>query len=350
MHARPNTTILLKEGTYRLRRMIDINTSDVVLRGERGDPDRVMLLGAGMNERQVGVALSLSASRITLADITVGNVGFHGIQVRGEKRADHCMFHNVRVINTGQQLLKGSMGSDGRGPHRGTVACSRFAYSSHAPSDYTNGVDVLGGRGWTVRQTIFQRIRGPEGRPQAGPAILFWRGSAETLIEGNLVLDCYRGIALGLTNQPEGGQGNQAAFSDHLCGAIRRNVVWNLNRWADEPIEANACPGVRIEHNTVLVEGKMPWSISVRFPSTDADVLNNLTNRRIMARDGARLAEQGNITDARHEWFVDPSRGNLQLSRDELPPVDAAVDPAEETAPFLGGAPDVGAYEYRSPQ
>ena len=94
----------------------------------------------------------------------------------------------------------------------------------------------------------------------------------------------------------------------------------------------------------------MPWAISVRFSSTDADVRNNLTNRRIMARDGARLAPQGNITDARHEWFVDPSRGNLHLSRDELPPVDAAVGPVEATVPFVGGAPDVGAYEYRSPQ
>jgi len=44
--------------------------------------------------------------------------------------------------------------------------------------------------------------------------------------------------------------------------------------------------GVTIENNTVLVEGSLPWSISVRFPLTSGVVRNNLTNRQVLARDG----------------------------------------------------------------
>src|SRR5690606_10871477 len=85
--ARPGTTILLRDGTYRLRRMLDVAAPDVVLRGASGDLARVVLGGTGMAERQVGVALSVSAPGMVLADLTVGGVGRHGVQVRGESGA-----------------------------------------------------------------------------------------------------------------------------------------------------------------------------------------------------------------------------------------------------------------------
>jgi hypothetical protein len=350
--ARPGTTILLDDGVYLLDRMLDLPVPDLVLRGKSGDRSRVVFRGQGMEERQVGVALSVSAPRVTLADLSVGAVGYHGVQVRGEQGADSVVLHNLRVVDTGQQLLKGSMSEDGRGPHEGLVACSVFEYSNHAPSDYTNGVDVLGGRGWVVRDTLFRRIRGPQaGGWASGPAVLFWKQSAETTVERNIVVDCYRGIALGL----EAGQGGSASF-DHRGGLIRNNAVCNLHPWADEGIEANGAPGVRIEHNTVLVEGKMPWSISVRFSGTDAWVRNNLTNRPIVARDGARLKQEANINNARPDWFDDPGQGSLRLSRGDLPAIDAGIPITEihqdlDLRPrVIGNGPDAGAFEFDEPR
>lgn len=346
--ARPGTTILLEDGVYPLDRMVDLGVPDLVLRGKGGDRSRATLRGRGMDERQVGVAISVSAPRVTLADLTVGAVGLHGIQVRGETGADRMVLHNVRVVDAGQQLLKGSCGEDGRGPLEGLVACSAFEYSDHAPSNYTNGVDVLGGRGWVVRDSLFRRIRGPREEGWAsGPSVLFWKGSSGTTVERNIAIDCFRGFALGLTGGPDG----PGPF-DHRGGVIRNNVVCNLNPWADEGIEANGCPGVRIEHNTVLVEGKMPWSISVRFPASTGLVRNNLTNRPIVARDGGRLAVEANVTDARRDWFVDPDRGNLRLARDGLPAIDVGVPIPEGPRDLdlgpraLGKAPDAGAFEF----
>ena len=165
-------------------------------------------------------------------------------------------------MDVGQQLLKGSYAPNGRSADFGLIACSLFEFSSNAPSSYTNGVDVIGARGWTVRDSAFRRIRGPESdRWRAGPAVLFWGGSEDTVVERNLVADSSRGIALGLA--PRAG----ADAFDHRGGVVRDNVVLNMHPWADEGIEANAADGAIIEHNTVLTRNAtVPWSIAARFP------------------------------------------------------------------------------------
>ena len=82
------------------------------------------------------------------------------------------------------------------------MACCLLEYSDHAPSDYTNGVDVLNGEGWTVRDNTIRRIRGPRAQGcRAGPAILFWDTRATRSSSATWLVDCYRGIALGLVQE-----------------------------------------------------------------------------------------------------------------------------------------------------
>jgi hypothetical protein len=335
--------------------MLDVAVPDIVIRGASANAEAVVVRGQGMGERQVGVAVSISAPRVTLADLTVGFVGYHGVQIRGERGASNAVLHNVQVIDTGQQLVKGSIGADGHGPDHGLVACSHFAYTGHAPSDYTNGIDVLGGSGWIVRDSRFDRIRGPQATGwAAGPAILFWANSVETVVERNIVRDSFRGIALGLVPVQGDPQAGDRKF-DHQGGTIRQNIVVNLHAWADEGIEANAARDVRIDHNTVLVEGRLPWSISVRFPMTTAWVRNNLSNRSVGLRDGGRAERAGNIDKARQAWFVDAPQGNLRLRSGVTAPVDVGVPSAEIDLDFdrhpraIGSAPDAGAFERQQP-
>src|SRR5207247_2028246 len=129
---------------------------------------------------------------------------------------------------------------------------SVFEYTENAPSNYTNGIDVLKGRNWLVRDNWFMRIRGPaSGRYSAGPAILFWGGSSGTMVERNTIIDSFRGIAFGLGPAASGIPGAGGAAYDHQGGWIRNNVVVNVSTWADEGIEANAADAVAIDHNTV---------------------------------------------------------------------------------------------------
>jgi hypothetical protein len=346
---KPDTTILLDNGVYRLAgNQLDLAVPGLVLRGKSGDRSKVILRGNGMTERMVGI--SVSAPDVVVGDLTVSDVGFHGVQVRGENGASNVVIHNVRILDVGQQLIKGSTAPGSKPCRNGLVACSLLEYSNHAPSDYTNGVDVLNGEGWTVRDNVILRIRGPQAQGwRAGPAILFWGGSRDTVVERNWLRDCYRGIALGLA--PESNLGSNQL--DHEGGLIRRNAVCNLNPWADEGIEVNASPSVRVEHNTVLVEGKVPWSISIRFPLESARVCNNLSNRQIILRDGAKADLKGNVATAQRNWFVDAGRGDLRLARSDLPAIDSGV-PIPETdvdagrpPSFSGSAPDAGAFEYR---
>jgi hypothetical protein len=76
---------------------------------------------------------------------------------------------------------------------------------------------------------------------------------------------------------------------------IRNNTVENAYAWADEGIEVNAGSEVLVENNTVDVTGRIPWSISIRFPESFARVVDNKIARIVIARDGARVEESRNI-------------------------------------------------------
>jgi hypothetical protein len=339
---------------YEISRMLDIRASGVTLRGRSADPSKTIIRGDGMSNDRVGVALSVSAPGVTIAHLSVGMVRHHGIQVRGETGASGLRVYAVRIFDTGQQLLKGSFEPNGRTADNGIVECSTFEYSDHAPSDYTNGIDLIGVKDWVIRDNRFERIRGPrDGRWSAGPAILLWGGSEGTVVERNVVVDCFRGIALGLgaraSDTPRGGDPDV----DHRGGLIRQNVVLNLNEWADEGIEANAAPGVTIEFNTVLVEGRLPWSISIRFPSTSGVARNNLTARRITFRERGTATLEGNVDAAARSWFLDALSGNLRLAGTAVRAIDAGVPVTEPQEDFdglpraVGERPDAGAFEYQ---
>ena len=196
--AKPGTTILVEDGVYQLNgAQLDIPVSGLVLRGKKGQQSRVFIRGRGMAERIV--AISVSAPEVTVADLTISQVGFHGIQVRGESGASGVVIHRVHILDTGQQLIKGSKAEGSKPCRDGLVACSTLEYTDSAPSDYTNGVDIINGERWVVRDNILRRIRGPRaGGYRSGPTILFWGGSRDTIVERNWLVDCYRGIALGL--------------------------------------------------------------------------------------------------------------------------------------------------------
>jgi hypothetical protein len=185
----------------------------------------------------------------------------------------------------------------------------------------------------------------------SGPAILLWGASAKTTVERNLIVDSFRGIALGLAPGGTPYARNGIKEYDHLGGIIRQNVLVNMNGWADEAIEANGTRETRIEHNTVLVEGTAGWSIGVRFPNATALVRNNLTNRPILERNGGHATSAGNIFDAARTWFVDPARADLHLTGAAGRAIDAGVAIPDIDLDFdrrprvTGRAPDVGAFE-----
>jgi len=352
------STIALADGVYRLPRgrSIEITVPGLTIRSASGRREAVRIEGGA-------IGIAINADNVTIADLTLSGARFHAIQVRGERRVSGTRIYNVHALDSGQQIIKVSAGDGARGESAGDgeIACSLLEYSDYnrgagmTPGSYTNAIDILAARGWVVRDNRIRRIRSREG--PAGPAILVWRAARDTRIVRNVIVDSWRGIALGLARPNAGSRGGAAVGYDHRDGVVENNVVLALTEPADAAIESNFAVGSRIEHNTVYyapgLAHAVGWSIEYRFEPTTAVIRNNLTNRPIVRRRPvprrpALLA--GNLTTARAGWFRDIAGGDFHLVPG-APAVDAGVADTEVTADIdgelrpQGAAPDPGADE-----
>jgi len=336
-NAAPGTTILIASGTYYIQDTIQVLHNNVTIRSRTGKRGDVILDGGGMLTGQTHV-IYVDADDVTIADLTIRNAGEHGVSVQGR---DRVTLYNLHILDTGYQLVKVNPLYDGS--QDGLLACSRLEYSSTAPEDYTNGISAHDAHNWVVRDNEWYRIRTPNNVP--APAILFWSGSSNTLVERNLLVDCYQGIAFGNASHGAG---------DHSGGVVRNNFIYASLRH-DSVIEMVHATGWLVANNTALLlnpEPGMNWGMEARFADTSGTFAYNLTNRSVINRDGAAGVMTGNITSATSAWFNDPAAGDLHLRPTASGAINQAGALAQvsddfdgETRP-IGSAPDVGADEY----
>jgi hypothetical protein len=355
--ASPDTTLLLADGIYRLapNQSLEVKVPRITIRSASGNREAVIIEGGYNN-------ISVNADDCTVADLTLRNPRFHNIQIRGERGVKRTKIYNTHLLDAGQQFVKVSTGdgTSGQFADEGLVACSLIEYTTYSqgtgvsPPHYTNGVAILAGRGWVVRDNVFRRIRSKNG--PAGPAILAWKNAMGTVIQRNLILDSWRGIALGLGLPNERTRGGLEAAYDHQNGLVENNVILALHEPADAAIENNFALNSRIVHNTVYyneaIKHAAHWSIEYRFSPTTAVIKNNLTNLPIIRRlpyPAQEAIVEGNVTEAKENWFQDLMSGDIHLLRG-APAVDKGVplevvDIDGNMRPF-GTAPDAGADEF----
>jgi hypothetical protein len=165
-----NTTILIADGTYDLSNslIIDGGVPDVTIRGESGNRDAVVLRGRGMTNSSFGNTphgfLIRRSNRVTIADLTIRDFYFHNIQIQGEQNAQATRLYNLKLVDSGEQLVKVSSGGP-PAPYAddGIVECSYLGYTNRSRDWYTNGVDVLAGARWIIRDNVFENIRAGSG-------------------------------------------------------------------------------------------------------------------------------------------------------------------------------------------
>jgi len=358
-HGKPGITLLLEDGLYQLSvdQSIEIEVPNLTLRSLSGNRDAVTIDGGRNN-------VSINANGVTVAEVTLRRPNFHNVQVRGERGVLGARIYRVHAVDSGQQLVKVSTGDGriGKFGDGGLVACSLLEYStvSHgtavSPPSYTNGIDILAGKGWVIRDNVLRRIRSASG--PTGPAILVWRNSQDTVVTRNLIVDCWRGIALGLMSPDRLARGGPGVVYDHQNGLVDHNVILALREPADAALETNYARNTRIIHNTIYykpgLRHEVSWSIEYRFAPTTAVIRNNLTNLPIRKRfpfpDRDAVIE-GNLTDAQTHWFRALNNEDVHLVPGS-PPIDQGV---RDPGPFLdidgangalGGAPDAGADEF----
>jgi hypothetical protein len=313
----PGDTIFLEDGVYALSSSgtIVVRTAGLTIRSLSGDRTAVIVEGWGI-QADGHNGFWVAANDVTIADLTVQNVGWHCIQT--DVDVDQLTVSNCVLRDAGEQILKVPAASGVDHSDEGLVEGCLFEYSARVgPQYYIGGIDVHRGRGWIVRDNQFRYIRSPSGSI-AEHAIHFWNDSRDTLVERNLIVDCDRGIGFGL------------GTSTHTGGTIRNNMIFHTGNplpdgspgFDDVGIGLESAPGARVFNNTVYF-GHGYNAIEYRFSNTTGvEIANNLTNRPIIQRNSAAAVLLSNITDARSDWFVDAAAGDLHLAF----PVDTVVD------------------------
>ncbi len=336
-NAAPGTTIWIEPGTYNMSDFVHIVNSGIALRGSTGERGEVILDFGGMAGGHFGILVE--ADDVTIADLTIREASDHGVSIQG---SDRPLLYNLHILDIGDQLVK--VNPAGNGSEDGVLACSRLEYTTTAPDEYTNGISAHDAHRWTVRDNEWLRIRTPGNSPV--PAILFWSGSSDTIVERNLLVDCYQGIAFGNASHGVG---------DHTGGIVRNNIIF-ASLQHDVVIEMVHATGWLVAHNTAYLLNPAPgltWGMETRFADSSGTFAYNLTNLAILGdRDGAAGTLTGNLTGADSTWFIDAAGGDLHLTPTATSAIDQAVTLAEVTLDYdgqarpYGSAPDVGADEW----
>jgi len=342
-----NTTIVIAPGTYSLAATLYINGTftNVGIRGETANRNDVVLVGKGMTAAAdggvpFGIWVGGNVRGVTIANLTIRDVYYHAIMLNAG--AQSPLIHNVRLVNAGQQIVKSSPDGMGGGVDNGIVEYSVIEYDTTSRDDYTNGVDVHTGDNWIIRHNLFRNVRAPQGQ-LAGPAILMWNGSTNTLVDGNTFVNCQREIALGLVERTP---------NDHTGGIVRNNFIYR-DAPGDSAIYVADSPGTQVLHNTILISHTYASPIEYRFPHTTGVVIaNNVLDGSVTARDGAAGSVSGNYTSAAAALFVNPAAGDLHLrltatillNKVATPPPAAGADWDGQSRP--AGSTDIGADEY----
>ena len=340
-------TILIADGTYNLNNGFWITGSDFIIRSQSGNRDAVVLNGKGMSGG-VSHIFWILGENTTIADISFGNVANHAIQIMGEsaRSADDITVYNVRIFDTGEQMIKGS--SDGiDGAADGIVECSLLEYTnSFGPQWYIGGIDIHRGSNWIVRNNTFKNIRSPEaGSGPSEHAVHFWNNSENITVESNTIINCDRGIGLGLGDSSVHG------------GVIRNNMIYNNGQGLNDDvgIGLESADNILVYNNTIFFDSDYPNAIEYRFEATTGtEIYGNLSNRAISQRNNGQATLQNNITTASADWFINAPNGDLHLADaissvvDQGLFIDGLDVDIDGDSRNLGTAPDIGADEFNS--
>jgi len=366
--------IRLADGTYPVSSdvVMQLVAPNVTLISASRDASKVTIDGGAHTAREI---LQIGASNVTIAHVTIKNARDHLVHYT-PRTADITSgaLYGVVLVDAGQQFVKSNPGGTGGTFHVDgvTVACSSFlmtpagrAYVPMNPSNasypcYTGGIDAHAARDWRVRRNRFEGIYCTV-NSLAEHAIHFWRSGRDQEIEQNTIINCARGIGLGLGDAANGGYVRTYADNPHAAdivdpyvgnfgGIIRNNMIYtDATGTTDVGIGLEQALGVKVLNNTVVITGAATGNaIEYRFRNSLAEIRNNIATS-IRLRDNARGTVETNQLAPPTSQFVNAPAGDLHLTAAASAAIDQADVHADITVDLDGDPrgpdPDLGADE-----
>jgi hypothetical protein len=373
--AAAGTTILLADGTYDVSQdPIYITTAGITIRSKSGNRGAVILDSKHVDNGTGGI-ISVRASDVTIAHLTLKEARFHAIHVSGGQSATTTgiRIHDVHVLDPGEQGIK--INASGTNyTDDGEVACSRLEMTrpgaafvqtkvSSGSKCYTGGVDAHDARGWVVRDNHIEGFwcEGSGGEYLAEHGIHFWTGSRDTIVERNVLVNNARHIGFGLV-------GTGRTYSDNPCPGQSKvghygGVIVNNFMVANDPkLHASgngfdsgvslwySC-GTEVLHNSIAsTQAPKSSGIEYRFASTSAEITNNISTHAFKARDNAKATLTTNIENAAAGDFVNVAGADLHLTAGASAAIDKGTNLSSKVPKDFDGdtrsaPPDIGADE-----
>jgi hypothetical protein len=341
------TTILLDDGIYTLNNLQYITGDNITIRSKSGNRENTVIQGDMMaSNASVQHIFLVRGNHFELYNLTLQKTSAHIIQIQGEYGASDIKVANCILRDSFEQIFKVTTDANNQDikSRNGIVDGCLFEYSAGiGPQWYIGGIDAHNAANWIIKNNIFRNIISPN-TATAEFAIHFWSNSENNIVENNQIINCDRGIGFGLNDR-----GN-------IGGIIRNNMIYHATGhgdFADVGIALASSPGSQVYNNTVYLKHDFPWAIEYRFSSTtDVLIENNLSNKPVLARNGATGTVENNLTNAVDSWFVEVSSGDLHL-KDAIPTVvDQGLNIDGLTIDFdgdirpVGNGIDIGADEF----
>jgi len=292
------SAVVFKEGIYSLSHTLNITAPNVMLLSLSANPMRTILMGNGMKPTNgVDNLIRVSGKNFVLDGLTLQQSGNHLIQIAGENGANHPIIRNCLLQDGYEQLIKVTYDKDNKQlfSNKGIIENCMFQYTAGiGPNFYIGGIDAHGIKDWKISNNIFENIASPS-KSIAEHAIHIWRDSYNNTIENNIIINSDRGIGLGMGEK----RSNYIKYSN-LGGVISNNIIYherkNNHKFADTGIILESSPETIIKNNIVYFEHNYPNAIEFRFEATkNVIIINNITNRGIVRRNGAEAMIYANI-------------------------------------------------------
>lgn len=363
--AQDNDTILLADGVYQTQSPMVLDGADnVTIRSASGDAAAVTLRGrsaftAGGSYDELDDILRIrNCDGVHIERLTFTEAHGYGIKLELDSTGNPNDIHVAycRFLNIGTRHIKGTRDPNDstKRIRGGSIRHCSFENTVtppvsggwHADGNYVAAIDVMSIAGWTIEDNEFRGIQGRTGEGRS--AIFVWVDSEDLLIQRNRIVNCDRGITLGLSGDIPGW---------HVDGAIVRNnfiVVDSLgSSTADSGIEAWTARGLRIYNNTIWRADRWDWrGIRLIDRIEDVEIVNNLVRGQLTLDHAMPLARNDHnvFADLDTAIFVSAATGDLRLTQAATSAINAGAVLTSVTDDFSGiprdSTPNIGASEY----